>query len=73
MKSETKVFKVARDLSSVRDYYRKNHIFLQVVDGYVIAGRHGIVARFTNDEDACKCLTEAGYTRDVTENIIFQP
>lgn len=59
---------------NARVSYKERNIFLIIVEGHVVAGSDGIVARFKDDEAAAKCLEEAGYTRDsVTENNIWHP
>ncbi len=45
-------------------HYRDRRIVLTVVDGHVLAGTDGIVARFDNDQKAVECLLEAGYVRE---------
>lgn len=59
---------------SARISYKERNIFLVIVEGHIVAGSDGIVARFEDDEKAAACLKEAGYTRDsVTENNIWLP
>jgi len=61
-------------LENARESYRKDKIFIQVVDGHVVAGHHGVIARFDDDAAAIACLTTAGYEREPNiQSIIFWP
>lgn len=60
--------------AAAREHFKRQGIRLVIAEGHVVAGPEGVIARFTNDEEAVKCLTEAGYIREEgIQNLVFNP